>query len=108
MFVTTKPFLDEYAKWLFDILGTLESEICHDVEQRDSFQQRVYGFLSERLFTVFIEYKKQKGLKIKEVPVVYCETNRKRYNIFQIRTKIYSVLVKFGIRRPHWREQYGV
>lgn len=108
MFVTTKPFLDEYAKWLFDILETLEPEICHDVEQRDSFQQRVYGFLSERLFTVFIEYKKQQGLKIKEVPVVYCETNRKRYNIFQIRTKIYSVLVKFGIRRPHWREQYGV
>ena len=108
MFVTSKDFLNEYASWLFDILETLESEIQSDVEQRDSFQQRVYGFLSERLLTVYVEYKKQKGFKIKEVPVVYCETNRKRYNIFQLRTKVYTVLTKFGIRRPHWREQYGV
>lgn len=108
MFVTTKPFLDEYAQWLFGILGQLEAEISQDVIKRDAFQQRVYGFLAERLLTVYVEYKKQKGLNIKEVPVVYCETNKKRYNIFQIRTKIYSVLVKFGIRRPHWREQYGV
>ena len=108
MFVTTKPFLDEYAQWLFGILGQLEAEISQDVIKRDAFQQRVYGFLAERLLTVYVEYKKQKGLNIKEVPVVYCETNKKRYNIFQMRTKIYSVLVKFGIRRPHWREQYGV
>lgn len=108
MFIGSKEFLNEYAIWLFDILGTLEQEIQTDVESRDSFQQRVYGFLSERLFTVFVEYKKQQGIKVKEVPVVYCETNKKRYDVFQFRTRSYSVLTKLGIRRPHWKEQYGV
>jgi len=108
IFISSKEFLDEYAKWLFDILYTLEFEIQPDVEVRDTFQQRVYGFLSERLFTIYVEYKKSQGLKVLEVPVVYCETNKKRYDVFQLRTKIYSVLTKFGIRRPHWKEQYGV
>lgn len=108
MFIAQKEFLNEYCAWLFDILSTLEKEIQPDVEKRDDFQKRVYGFLAERLFTIYIEYKKTKGLKYIELPVVYCETNKKRYNIFQLRRKIYSVLVKFGIRRPHWKEQYGV
>ena len=108
MFVSTKEFLNDYASWLFDILFTLEAEIQSDIENRDLYQQRVYGFLSERLFTVYVEYRKNKGLKVKEVPVVYCELNKKRYDIFQLRTKIYKIITKFGIRKKHWKEQYGV
>ncbi len=108
IFIASKEFLDEYAAWLFDILGTLEAEIQLDVEKRDDFQQRVYGFLSERLFTVFVEYKKKQGMRYKEVPTVYCESNKKRFDVFQTRTKIYKLITKLGIRRPHWREQYGV
>lgn len=108
IFISTREFLDEYAKWLFDILGILESEIQQEVEKRDVFQQRVYGFLAERMFTIYVEYMKKNGLKYKEVPTVYCETNKKRYDVFQTRTRIYKVLTKLGIRRPHWREQYGV
>ena len=108
MFISTKEFLNDYAAWLFDILETLEGEIQSEVETRDTFQQRVYGFLSERLFTVYIEYCKKQGMRIKEVPVVYCEMNKKRYEVFQFRTKVYRILTKLGIRRPHWKEQYGV
>lgn len=108
MFISSKEFLDEYAQWLFDILFTLEKEIQSDVEKRDGYQQRVYGFLAERLLTVYVEYKKEQGLRVKEVPVVYCETNKKRYEAFQIRTKIYKVITKLGFRKKHWREQYGV
>lgn len=108
IFISSKEFLDGYAAWLFDILGILESEIQSEVEQRDVFQQRVYGFLAERLLTVYVEYKKTLGLKVKEVPTVYCETNKKRYDTFQLRTKIYKIITKLGIRKKHWREQYGV
>jgi len=108
MFIAPKKFLDEYCEWLFDILGTLEQDIQPEVETRDEFQQRVYGFLSERLLTIYVEYMKKQGLRVKEAPVVYCEAKKKRYDVFQTRTKIYKILVKFGIRRPHWREQYGV
>lgn len=108
MFMAKSEIFNDYARWLFDILFTLEGEIQSDIPLRDAYQQRVYGFLSERLFNVYIEYQKEKGLRYKEVPVVYCETNRKRYNAFMRKTKLYKILVKFGIRKPHWREQYGV
>lgn len=108
MFITKKDIFDNYAKWLFDILSELEQNIQQDVETRNDYQKRVYGFLSERLFTIYMEYLKQKGLKFVELPVIYCETNKKRYDIFQLRTKIYSILVKFGIRNPYWLEKYGV
>lgn len=108
IFISSKEFLNGYAQWLFDILGTLEDEIQTEVLNRDTFQQRVYGFLSERLFTIYVEYCKKQGLRYMEVPTVYCETRTKRYNVFMLRTKIYKILVKFGIRKPHWKEQYGV
>lgn len=108
MFISSKEFLNGYASWLFDILFTLENEIAKDVLERDSYQQRVYGFLSERLFTVYVEWKKLQGMRVKEVPTAYCEVNKKRYERFQTRTKIYKLLTKIGIRKPHWREQYGV
>ncbi len=108
MFVTKREIFDEYSEWLFDILCTLESEIQSDVETRADYQKRVYGFIAERLFTIYVEYMKSKGLRSIELPVVYCETNKKRFETFQFRTKIYSVLVKLGIRNPRWNEKYGV
>ncbi len=108
MFVAKTEIFNDYAAWLFDILFTLEKEIKSDILSRDAYQQRVYGFLSERLFNVYIEYQKQNGLRFKEVPVVYCETDKKSYNAFMRKTKLYRVLVKLGIRKSHWKEQYGV
>lgn len=108
MFISSKDFLDGYAKWLFEILFRLEDKIQSDVELRTPYQQRVYGFLSERLFTIYVEYCKKSGLKIKEVPVVYCETKKSRYDAFQFRTSIYKLLSRLGIRKLHWKEQYGV
>ena len=108
MFISSKEFFNNYAQWLFSILFELEKDIKTELGERNIFQQRVYGFISERLLTIYVEYYRKQGLKIKEVPVVYCETNKKRYNIFQTRTNIYKILTKIGIRRPHWKEQYGV
>ena len=56
MLITKKDILDEYSKWLFDILFTLEDKI--DITEYDEYQQRIYGFLSERLLNVWIQHKK--------------------------------------------------
>lgn len=56
MMITRKDILNEYSKWLFDILFTLENKI--DISEYDEYQQRIYGFLSERLFNVWIKHKK--------------------------------------------------
>lgn len=53
MFVMKKQLADQYCEWLFDILFELEKEI--DLSNRDAYQERVFGFLSERLFNIWID-----------------------------------------------------
>lgn len=63
MFIAKKSIMNEYFKWLFDILFELEKEI--DISNYDSYRARVYGFISERLFNVWI-IKNKDRLSIKE------------------------------------------
>ena len=56
MFIMPKEKLDEYCEWLFKILFEVEKRI--DISDRTDYQKRVYGFLSERLFSVWVEHQK--------------------------------------------------
>lgn len=56
MFYTSREELDAYCKWLFDILFEVEKQT--DVSNYDNYQQRLYGFLSERLFNVWLSHRK--------------------------------------------------
>lgn len=73
--ITSKKIFDEYASWLFDILFEVEKRIQSDVLERNTYQQRVYGFLSERLMTVFIAAHPE--LKVKELPVLFLKKEKK-------------------------------
>lgn len=64
MFIMKKELVNEYCKWLFDILFKLEDLI--DISSYDEYQRRIYGFLSERLFNVWII---KNNYKTKEYPV---------------------------------------
>lgn len=58
MWITRKEIFDHYCTWLFDILFEVEKRI--DFSKYDAYQGRVMGFLSERLFRVWLlnqEYK---------------------------------------------------
>jgi hypothetical protein len=66
MFVGRTELMHRYAKWLFPILESLETQI--DISDRDTFQKRVFGFLAERLFNVFLI--KHTELKVLHLPVV--------------------------------------
>lgn len=68
MFVMSKDNFNEYADWLFDILFELEKRI--DISGYDDYQKRIYGFLSERLFNVWINHK---NLRCAELEVVNLE-----------------------------------
>ncbi len=82
MCVMKKALFDEYCNWLFSILFELEKRI--DISSYNQYEARVFGFISERLFNVWLEKRK---LKVKEVPVVNLEKVNwvKKINKFLIR-----------------------
>ena len=69
MFIMKRKTFNDYASWLFQIIGMLENRIT---VSEDAYQKRVFGFLSERLMPVFVEINK---LRVKTVPIVYLEEN---------------------------------
>ncbi len=84
MFVCKKELIDKYCEWIFDILFELEKQI--DISSRDDHQKRVYGFLSERLFNVWI---RKNNLKIESLPLFFIEQTklqRLKANIINMRT----------------------
>lgn len=68
MMFCRRELYDEYCEWLFDILFRLEKKV--DLSELNEYQQRLYGFLSERLLNVWVKHKK---LKVRNVPVIHTE-----------------------------------
>lgn len=68
MMITRKEILDEYCEWLFAILFEAERRI--DLRGYDAYQRRIFGFLSERLFRVWLLHQ---PLRIREEPVMMTE-----------------------------------
>lgn len=66
MFVMSKKNFDRYCKWLFNILFEVEKRV--DISEYDTYQKRIFGFLSERLFNIWL-YKQ--NLKTLEGEVVF-------------------------------------
>ena len=69
MFISRKEIFDEYYKWLFDILFELEKRV--DISNYSDYDKRIFGFLSERLLSVWLQ--KNNQLKMKEMPVYNVE-----------------------------------
>ena len=53
MFVMRRDIFCSYCTWLFDILFEVERRV--DLSGYDEYQQRVFGYLAERLLDVWIE-----------------------------------------------------
>lgn len=68
MFVMRRELLDGYCTWLFDILFEVERRL--DITSYSGKDQRVYGYLGERLLDVWI---RKNRLHIKEVPMLTLE-----------------------------------
>lgn len=58
MFIAKKEIIDGYLSFLFDVLFKLEKEI--DVQDYQGYDQRVFGFIGERLLDVYVQTKKLK------------------------------------------------
>ncbi|TDQ57887.1 uncharacterized protein DUF4422 [Mesocricetibacter intestinalis] len=69
MFIMRTESVDKYCQWLFDILFELEKRV--DIKNYDNYQKRVFGFIAERLFNIWLIHNQ---IKIKEIPVVSIES----------------------------------
>ena len=68
MFVMRTEYFSDYCSWLFDILFEVEKRA--DSSEYDTYQGRIFGFLAERLFNVWLQHSQ---LRVKEVKVVNLE-----------------------------------
>lgn len=68
MFVMKKELFDEYCEWMFNILFELEKRV--DISDYDAYQSRIFGFISERLFNVWLINNKK---DVKEINVINIE-----------------------------------
>ena len=67
MFVMKRGHFDQYMEWLFKILFELEART--EISKYDTYNQRIYGFISERLLGIWLH--KQSSLRVKKLPVLY-------------------------------------
>ena len=78
MFVMKKELFFDYCKWLFSVLFGIMNEIPY--KTYDSYQGRVFGFLSERLFNVWLIHKIQTdNIKILEYKTKLLYAKNKKF-----------------------------
>ncbi len=68
MFIMKKTLLHAYCSWLFPILFELEKRL--DISSYTTYNQRIFGFISERLLDVYLE---KNHLSYAELPVMFME-----------------------------------
>lgn len=89
MFYTSREQLNEYCNWLFDILFEVEKEV--DISSYDNYQQRLFGFLSERLLNAYL---RSKNLKIAYRAVYQTDVMSRSYAWHQFIKKIQLTIKK--------------
>lgn len=72
MFILKYDTFNELMTWLFDILFKLEK--VFDLHKYTGYQERVFGFLAERLITIWIEHHQ---INYKELPLIYFKKFKK-------------------------------
>ncbi|RTK98357.1 MAG: DUF4422 domain-containing protein [Proteobacteria bacterium] len=76
MFILKRELFEEYTQLMFDVLFHLESEL--DISKYDMQEARVFGYISEWLFGIYVTYLKSTGsFKIKELQRVFIEPQQK-------------------------------
>lgn len=92
MMFCKREVFDRYCQWLFDILFSLEKQV--DLSELNEYQQRLYGFLSERLLNVWI---KHNNLKAVNTSVINLES-KAFYRIRLLRRR-FTNRIRFALKK---------
>ena len=70
-----KAMFNELMNWLFTILFSFEKR-C-ELNKYSGYQERIFGFLSERLITLWVIHNK---INYKELPLIYFKSQKPKKN----------------------------
>jgi hypothetical protein len=73
MMVMRRDDFDAYCSWLFDILSRVEKAV--DISHYSNYQKRIFGFMSERLMSVWLDAERKQLI---ELPVIIFDENCKK------------------------------
>ena len=90
MLIGKRDIIVGYANWLFSVLFELEKRI--DISDRTPYEQRVFGFLSERLLLVYLT--KHSDIKVCEKRIQMVEKSAFKSQIDRVVSKIKSIFKK--------------
>ena len=96
MLFCKREIFDAYCEWLFSILFVLEKQV--DLAKLNTYQQRLYGFLSERLLNVWVIKNK---LVVKHLPVIHMELPV--FDRIRLVRRRFTNRFRFWIKR--WRQR---
>ena len=86
MMISSRVLFRQYCEWLFSILFDIERNV--DMTGYSDYQKRLYGFISERLLTVWIE---KNSLKVCELGMINTDANEgKKKEILKGLRRVYS------------------
>ena len=85
MCIAKKEVLDAYSEWLFSILFELETRINY--KDYDEYQKRVFGFLSERLFNIWLKKQSLTRVELDVIEIEPVNWGHKIYNFFKRKLK---------------------
>ena len=72
MFILRKPDYNRFMEWWFEILFEFENRI--NKADYQGYQQRIMGFIAERLLTIWVYHQ---NFKVKELEVIYFKKLKK-------------------------------
>lgn len=85
MFIMRKDDFDSYCQWLFDLLSNVERQI--DITHYSAKQRRIFGYMGERLFKVWLLANEKKTIKKPVVWFADCDDPMR-----------HSSMIKYAIR----------
>ncbi len=95
MFVMSWSDFDEYCRWLFPLLQEIESRI--DISHYNSFQRRIFGFMAERLFNVWLYARKRGKLVCKPIIKLCDEPINHNWLAYQCATLYRNAVMAFSV-----------
>lgn len=104
MFYSKKTIIDKYCEWLFPILFNFEK--CVNMDGWDNYEKRLYGFLSEILFNIWLSHE---NLNIYEMDVFMSEKfpksihGRIKYHMIYTRKSLVKIVVWPFIKKKRLR-----